>query len=197
MAWFSKLFIFTVLSVLLTNCQSMSDRAKDAFKTADESLEQSGGVNYFAVDGLYASIKQNRHKNEPLAIQAGKLFSSTKEAHAYLEDLKQRLKATDSSGVDINIPAQLFVGTATADTLSQKLLAVYDHSYAALVNKNKTHSLDSALLVFKDMRNKQWTENFFDKTPTIAAITILSKFQYDCLDAARICLYDVKQHLDN
>lgn len=190
MACISKLFIFIVLSVLLMHCQ-------DAFKTVDASLHKSAAVDNYAVDHLYAFIKQNRHKNEPLATKADKLFSITRDAHSYLEDLKQRLEARDSSGVNTEIPTQLFVGTATADTLSQKLLAVYDHSRAALVDQNKTHSLDSALMGFNEMRNRQWTAKYFDQTPTIAAITILSKFQYDCLDAARICLDDVKQHLDN
>ena len=198
MAWGSKLFLFIVLSVLLIHCQSPSGKIIEDFKTVDESLPEISSVSHFAVDDLYKSIRKNRQKNESLAVHADKLFSSTKDAHAYLDNLKQRLEAADSSGLSKDLPGQLFVGTATADTLFQKLQAVHDHSYTALIDQNKARSLDSILTAFKEIRNnKQWTSKYFDKTPTIAAITILNKFQYDCLDAARIALGDINQHLDN
>jgi flagellin-specific chaperone FliS len=192
MAWFSKLFIFTVLSVLLAHCQT------DAFKTVNDSLNKSIAVDHFAVDELYFYIKQNRQKNEALAVQADKLYASTKEAHRFIEDLKQELELKDSSRVSTVIPAQLLGSIETSDRLSQKLSAIYDYSHAALNDKNKSRSLDSTLAAFKEIRNnKQWTTKYFDRTPTIAVITILSKFQYDCQDAARFVLGDIKQHLDN
>lgn len=199
MAWFSKLFIFTVLSVLLTQCQSSSGEITDAFKKANGSIEETnkGITDANSIELLYSSIRLNQQKNEPLAEKAGKLYVITKDAHAFLERLKAHLEK-DSAGVNTDLVASLFIGTPVADTLSQKLSAVYDYSYVALNDKNKTRSLDSTLAALKEIRNdKQWTTKYFDRTPTIAAITIMNKFQYDCLDAARLVLGDIKQQLDN
>jgi hypothetical protein len=199
MAWFSKPFIFTVLSVLLIHCQSPEGEITDAFKKVNESIEKTNKsiTDANSIEYLYSAIRLNQQKNEPLAEKAGKLYAITKDAHAYLERLKEHMKK-DSSGVNAAFVAALFIGTPVADTLSQKLAAVYDNSHAALNDKNKARSLDSTLVAFKEIRNnKQWTTKYFDRTPTIAAITIMTKFQYDCLDAARIVLGDIKQHLDN
>lgn len=199
MAWVSKLFIFTVLSVLLVHCQSPEGEVADTFKKVNESIEKTNRsiADANSIEFLYSSIRLNRQKNAPLAEKAGKLYASTKEAHAFIEVLKRTLQFRDSSGVSLVKPDQL-MNTLVADSLSERLIAVYDHSYAALNDKNKIRSLDSTLVAIKEIRNnKQWTTKYFDRTPTIAAITIMNKFQYDCLDAARIVLGDIKQHLDN
>jgi hypothetical protein len=188
-----------VLSVLLIHCKSPSDKILDEFKKVNASLEKSGNsfTDANSIEYLYSSIRLNQQKNAPLAEKAAKLYSITKDAHAYLERLKEHMEK-DSSGVNTSFVASLMIGTPAADTLSQKLSAVYDYSYAALNDQNKIRSLDSVMITFKEIRNsKQWTTKYFDQTPTIAAIAILTKFQYDCLDAARIVLGAIKKHLDN
>jgi hypothetical protein len=200
MAWFSKPFIFTVLSVLLIHCQSPEGEITDAFKKVNGSIEKTNKsiIDANSIEYLYSTIRLNQQKNAPLAEKAGRLYAITKDAHAYLERLKEHMEKNDSSGVNAGFVASLLIGTPVADTLTQKLSAVYDHSYAALNDQNKTKSLDSTLVTLKEIRsNKQWTTKYFDNTLTIAAITILSKFQYDCLDAARLVLGDIKQQLDN
>jgi hypothetical protein len=184
------------MSLLLTQCKSPTEQINDAFKTVDKSLDKSNEYLNNSIEGLYSSIDSNRQKNTNLAIKADSVFYTTDIAFKFIDSLKQVMKFQDTSGTDIDLASSIFVNSKTGDILKEKLLTVYSHSYASLIDSSKKASLDSVLNSISEFQvDINWKRNYFERAPTVAAITILSKFQNDCKNAATISLQDIKEHL--
>jgi hypothetical protein len=185
-----------LISFLLTQCKSPREQINDAFNTVDKSLYKSNDYVNNSIEALYSSIDSNRQKNTILALKADSVFHATKIAFTFMDSLKQVMKLQDTSGTDIDLATNIFVISKTGDMLKKKLLAVYSQSYASLIDSSKKASLDSVLTSISKLNvDNNWRRNFFERTPTVAAITILSKFQNDCKNALTISLQDIKEHL--
>ena len=192
----NRLILYLALCLFLTHCKSPSDQIKDAFKTVDESLEKSNNVLSNSVEGLYSAIKSNRQKNESLALRADSIYFATNDANKFIDSLKQTMQLQDTSGMNLNLATTLLVFTNTGDSLAKMLLNVYANASSYPLANSKKQMLDSALQSIQEIQHdQQWTKKYFKATPTVAAITILTKFQNDCTNAATITLADIKQRL--
>ena len=193
---FNRLIFFLPLSLFLTHCQSPSDQIKDAFKTVDKSLEKSNDVFSNSIEGLYSAINSIRQKNEQLALKADSIYFATNEANKFIDSLKQTMQFQDTSGTNLNLATKLLVFTNTGDSLAKVLLDVYANTNSYPFDNTKRQGLDSVLQPIREVQSdKQWTKKYFERTPTVAAMTILSKFQNDCTNAAAITLGDIKLRL--
>jgi len=180
----------------LTQCKSPSQEITDAFKTVDNSLRQSNEHFNNSIDAIYLSIYSNRNTNLTYALYADSIYFITRNTYNYLDSLKNYLKSKDTTGENLDLATNILIKTATGDTLLQKLSDVYKYSYSFLIDKSKKRKLDSVLVTFAEIQvNKNWKSIYFDQTPTVAAMTILSKFQSDCVNAAEITLRDIQEHM--
>lgn len=193
---FNRLFFSLPLCLILTNCQSLSDQIKSAFNTVDNSLITTNGIYRYSIDSLYSVINYNRQKNESLASKADLIYYTYQDAFKFMDSLKQVLQGKDASGSNVYLATELLVNTTTGDSLTNKIFKVYEYSHSSLYdNKNKL-SLDSSLSSFKNIKiGKEWIRKYFEKTPTVAAITTLSKLQNDCLSGVVIVFEDIKHRL--
>lgn len=174
---FIRLIFFLHLCLSLTNCQSPSENINNAFKTVDKSLEKSNSVLSNSIEGLYSAINSNRQKNEHLAVKADSIYFATNRANNLIDSLKGVLLFQDKSGTNLETATKLLVSTNTGDDLTNVLLNVYANTNSYNIDNSNRPRLDSMLQSFKEIQNdEQWTNKYFEMTPTVAAITILSKF---------------------
>lgn len=193
---FNRLFFALPFLLFLTHCQSPSDQIKDAFDTVDNSLKKSNDVLENSIDGLYSTINSVRQKNEQLALNADLIYLSTKRASEHIDSLKEVMKLEDSLGTNLTIASNLLVSTTTGDILRKELMNVYISAKSYSSSNAKQAELDSTLQSFREIQfNEDWEKIYFEKTPTVAAMTVLCKYQNDCKNITTIILTDIKMRL--
>ena len=187
--------MYLVLTAILA--LNVSSEVINAFKTVDLSLVRSNKSISDANQTLYTSLdaklkdaqsaKQAEYWN-PKALQAQKL---SKELNDYIEELKVSLK--NKSGLkikdgeedfkmdDLSASTVLFENEKKGPDLEKKLkdYAAAMLSIDPLIKKEFQSSLAANLqpIVGQDGKKKSFTNGYFYQTPTIASLTLLSKFQ--------------------
>ncbi|MBC6490956.1 gliding motility protein GldM [Flavihumibacter stibioxidans] len=192
--------MYLVLTALLA--LNVSSEILNAFKTVNASIASANAVVDDKNKTTYESFEQKLKKPEtaekagiwyPKAQQAQKLSA---EMSKYLDDLKTTLKK-ESKGENIgtaeekfsedNLDAstRLLVEGKDGDELLKRLTD-YKNQMLAIVPEMKAQfekSLPLDLTVPKSqtgtIASNDWKSAYFRMTPTIAALTILSKFQND------------------
>jgi gliding motility-associated protein GldM len=187
--------MYLVLTALLA--LNVSSEILNAFKVVDKSLQNSS-INLAAANNtLYKSLsdKLNDDKTrddariwQPKAEQAKKLSD---DMNKYIEDLKMELK----KGADLEIVQNqevfkednLDVATHLFDTQGkgkelEARLKAYKAAMLAIdpqINAKfgKTLPVDTDPPVGQDGTVRDFTTSYFHMTPTVAALTLLSKFQ--------------------
>jgi gliding motility-associated protein GldM len=194
--------MYLVLTALLA--LNVSSEILNAFKTIDQSLTNANVIIQKKNQDIYTSLaaKLNDPKTAEKATiwapKANKAKVMADEMYAYVESLKLALK--EESGLEIkdgketfkedNLDAttRLFLnkkaGVSKGEELFNKLkqfkqdLAEIDPAIAKEVIP--TVSLDLTIPKSNNVGAKNdWAYAYFNMTPTIAAITILTKFQND------------------
>lgn len=193
--------MYLVLTALLA--LNVSSEILNAFKTVDRSLMTANGI----VDKKDKSVMESFEELlkdpktaakagewKPLADQAQKM---SEEMVKELEQLKTELKQEAGLGKmgknekgedlfkedDLEAATRLFIGHeghggGKGDALKAKLVA-YKEKLLGLHPDIKT-ALGSSLPVdVSTPENKDWNQVYFHMTPTVAALTILSKFEND------------------
>lgn len=188
--------ILLLVLICLAQCKSPSREIAEAFKTVDKSLDSTNNRINNSIDAIYLSIDSKRKINSTYALYADSIFYTTKNTYKWLDSLKDVLKSKDSTGENLYLATSIFIKTATGDTLLRRLTDVYKQSCSSLIEKSKKGSLDSVLVSIRQLQfDKNWKRAYFEMTSTVAALTILSKFQNDCINAAIITLQDIKDHM--
>ena len=193
--------MYLVLTALLA--LNVSSEILNAFRTVNNSLLNSNAVIDAKDKVVFASFKEmltKEDKKEKAAIWFPKADKASQIAGvitSYLEGLKTDLKK--ESGLEIvdgeekykedNLDAatRLFVdpGKAKGEEIKKKLQDFKDQLFAIdpAIAKEFNTSLPLDLSVPKSRNkavgNDDWAYSYFHMTPTIAAVTILSKFQND------------------
>ena len=193
-----KLLVFiSVLTTLIASCQTATNNTLEEFKKIDSSLQKSNSTlidNVYTT--LYGQIQSKKDKNQKLALQADTLFQATNEAYTFIDNLKQKLNELDTAGTRLDIGTNLFINTATSIELTNKLNSVYVSCSLPLVDKQKIIQAQNFFSIEKEIKsNKNWTSLYFDKTPTVAVITILNKLKNDCSNLAVFSLTEIKNRL--
>jgi gliding motility-associated protein GldM len=191
--------MYLVLTALLA--LNVSSEILNAFKVVDKSLTGSNDNLNKANSTLYSSLiaKTNEASSavnakiwQPKADQAKKLSEAM---NTYIEDLKKQLKQeaglTLENGQekfkedDLEAATRLFGdgegGKRLGIDLENKLKA-YKVAMLAIdpeINTefSKTLAVDGAPATGQDGKEKTFTDAYFHMTPTVAALTLLSKFQ--------------------
>lgn len=192
--------MYLVLTAILA--LNVSAEILEAFKTVDTSLQNSSANLDNANKSLYESLEKKKNDEQykkraeiwqPKAEEARKYSD---EITKYIDDLKQELKKEaglkeDGSFKEDNLDAstRLFETNKKGDELKAKL-----DDY-----KKKMLGIDSSFKKFeanfpvntdpitgKEGKKKNFTAAYFHMTPTVAALTMLSKFQNNIKNAENV-----------
>ncbi|GAO45121.1 gliding motility protein GldM [Flavihumibacter petaseus] len=200
--------MYLVLTALLA--LNVSSEILNAFKTVNNSITTANAV----VDKKNASIfeafkealsdpktAENANKWFPKAQEAQKLSDDLSN---YINDLKTRLKK-EAKGENIGTPEEKFsednLDAATRMLVEGKdgvelenrlkafktnLLNVIPEDQRAAIEKSLPLDLSIPKSQTGSTTSKEWKSAYFHMTPTIAALTILSKFQNDVKNSEAI-----------
>ena len=202
--------MYLVLTALLA--LNVSSEILNAFKVVDASLIQSNTNISAANTTLYASLLEKvkdpttSAKAEPWnqkAIQAQKLSSTL---DAYINQLKLDLKKEAGSKMvdvegqqveqfkedDLEAATRLFGNGPGGQNKGPELMGKLNSFRDALLNIDpeikkvfeKSLAVDvSGQVIGQDGKKKDFTEAYFHMTPTVAGLTLLSKFQNNVKNA--------------
>ena len=188
--------MYLVLTALLA--MNVSSEILNAFKVVNTSLLNSNTSLTTANNTLYTSLaekladpKVNREKSTIWNKKANDAKQLSDDLTAYIEALKVELKKQSGGTIhegkevyaedNLNAPTYLFDTQGKGKELEAKLLA-YRKSMLDLdpeIRKGfeKTLPIDIAPPISQDGSVKDFTTAYFHMTPSVAAITLLSKFQ--------------------
>ncbi|HTB51680.1 MAG TPA: GldM family protein [Ferruginibacter sp.] len=215
--------MYLVLTAILAI--NVSNEVIVAFKTVDASLQKSTGSLNAANDKMLAILKEEQ-TNEQSAQQAAiwepkadSVRMLSKDLSDYIDDLK--LKVKQGAGLEIkdgverfsddnlNSSTNLFENQGKGKEFEQKL---YDYKAKILgldtaINNEFKNSLPMDIAppvtTGDDGKPKDFTRAYFHMTPTVAALTMLSKFQNNIANSENkvvaFCqreIGEVKVHMD-
>jgi len=160
-----KILIPLALSFTIS-CRSQSDKIVEDFKKVNESLEQTNGV----VDSMNQAMKFVEF--DPFV--ADSLEQVFNESSEYISYLKNELNKADSLGEKLDVAEHLLINTPRGDSLYNHVMNLYDLGikYSDSSSKQDYNSL-------KKYNKEMWLNRYFKRVPTVAAVTVLSKFQND------------------
>jgi len=197
--------MYLVLTAILA--LNVSAEILEAFKTVDLSLQQSSGNLSSANATLYKSfqdkLKDEQYKKQaaewqPKAEQAQKLSA---DMYTYLENLKAELKKEAGARMEekdgkmvesfkednLDASTRLFETNKKGDELKKKLedykAAMLRIDPVELKKFEASWPISTADVVGREGKKKEFTANYFHMTPTVAALTMLSKFQNNVKNA--------------
>jgi gliding motility-associated protein GldM len=179
---------------------NVSNEVITAFKVVNQSLVTSNEVIGEGNETLYKSLEAKL--NDPQSAEKAKIWepkaNQAKELSAqlydYIEGLKLKLKQqsglkTDANGQedfredDLNASSRLFDTDGLGKELKNKLDAYkeamlnIDPAIRKQFEKNFPVNTDTKEFKSREGKTKDFTQTYFYMTPTIAAMTVLSKFQ--------------------
>ncbi len=197
--------MYLVLTALLA--LNVSSEILNAFKTVDRSLMTANGIVDKKDEDIMSSFKalsQKPETQEKAIFWMGKADAVLKESAslvAEIEAMKTELKKEAGLGKmgkseagedlykedDLEAATRLFgkssehgAGKGQGDVLKSKLQAFKDKLLSdSTLGKELGNSLPIDLNLPKGSEKSEWSDVYFHMTPTVAAITILSKFQND------------------
>ena len=199
--------MYLVLTAILA--LNVSNEVISAFRVVNKSLETSNTNIAASNETLYKSLEEKLHEPqsaekagiwEPKAVQAERLSASM---YTYLDSLKQALKVAadlrmkydektkdsveDFRADNLDASTRMFETKGEGDRLKERLeqykkdMLSIDPSIRAQFEKS--FPVNTTPPKTEDDKRKGFTQAFFHMTPTIAAITILSKFQNNIKNA--------------
>jgi len=192
--------MYLVLTALLA--LNVSSEILNAFKTVDRSLLNANKIVDQKDKDIMASFAKLLEKSEtkdkaaiwkPKADAAQKMSDElVVEIEALKLELKQEAHLDPATGVfkedDLEAATRLFSGhppegKGKGEGLKAKLQSIKD-KLLAIDPLVKTELGNSLPIDLSTPDNKDWTDTYFHMTPTIAALTILSKFENDVKNSA-------------
>ena len=184
---FAQLFV-------LTKCKSPSTEIRDAFDKVNKSITTSNRILDSSVQNLYLSTDTIKGLSVTLKNKADSIYHSTMDIYHFIDSVQNLMETKDSSGTDLDLAENIFIKGSAGDIFAKKLQTVSRCSYLALADSSQKSKLDDILAAIGETSGQSWKKEYFHETPTIAAITILSKFKNDCTNAATLVLLSIKQH---
>ncbi|MEI2738911.1 MAG: gliding motility protein GldM [Chitinophagaceae bacterium] len=189
--------MYLVLTALLA--LNVSSEILNAFKTVNRSLESSNKQVNLSTETIMKSLKdkttdpQTRERAVPWLEKATKVTTTSKGVYEYIEGLKNKIltlaggkpgdatKSFKEDNLDIVTKMMLKDGEgkklfAALSKYQSDILAV--DSSIAIEFKN-TPFVDLSNPPGRDGKTKAWEIAYFNMVPTVAGLTILSKFQND------------------
>ena len=189
--------MYLVLTALLA--LNVSAEILNAFKIVDSSLTNTNTTINSSTQTILASL--NEKKSDPATATKATIWypkaiaaqSASKELNDYIQTLKNKILAaagynpangdTTYKMEDLDIATRIMVNEKEGQKLKQKLdeykakLLAIDPLIAQ--EFKNTLQVNTNMPAVQDKSNNTWELAYFHMVPTVASITILSKFQND------------------
>jgi gliding motility-associated protein GldM len=187
--------MYLVLTALLA--LNVSAEILNAFKTVDNSLIATNRTINLSTDAVMKSLEDK--KSDPTSAvkaniwypKAERAIALSKEVYDYIQNLRNRiLKDADFNPADstfkadnLDIATKIMIKEKEGPKLRERLekykkdLLAIDPLIAE--EFKNTLQIDLSMPKVQDKSNKTWEAAYFHMVPTVAAVTILSKFQND------------------
>ncbi|MEZ5017202.1 MAG: gliding motility protein GldM [Flavipsychrobacter sp.] len=191
--------MYLVLTAMLA--LNVSSEILHAFKTINRSIKSSNSAIEQKNNQLYDAFNENENQEgqkarvKPFNDRAKQIKAASAEMVSYLEEWKdkviQQAGGYDDEGEiknesDIDASTKLLVEDKGGEELKQKLTDLRNMMLNAIENPAQRASLEKEMQIKiieaeKNENNPQgdWSMAYFNKMPTMAAVTLLSKFQND------------------
>lgn len=191
--------MYLVLTALLA--LNVSAEILNAFKTVDRSLMATNATVNHSTETILASLEEK--KSDPSSAvkatiwlpKAQQAQALTKDLYNYIQELKNEIYKESGLDVaknhdstykmdDLDVATRVLVEGKKKGAELQKKLADYKQALLnidPLIAQEMKNSLQINLdpPPTEDKSNKTWEAAYFHMVPSVAAITILSKFQND------------------
>ncbi|SKA11683.1 gliding motility-associated protein GldM [Chitinophaga eiseniae] len=208
--------MYLVLTAMLA--LNVSAEILNAFNIVNNSIVTSNGAltdkNNFIYQQFVEQMKDNAEKVAPLKAKAEEVKKASAEAYNYVESLKN-LIITESGGKDENgelksqsdldAPTRVMENMKKGPELEAKLTALRKQLLTFVEPKDQAKfakTLPLKIEVGKSGSNdhgtgpKTWTTYHFNMVPTIAAVTILGKFQNDIKNSESAIIDDLYRQIN-
>src|SRR5436190_9079083 len=187
--------MYVVLTAFLA--PNVSAEILNAFKTVDNSLIATNRTINLSTDAVMKSLEDK--KNDPTSAvkantwypKADQAIKLSREMYDYIQNLRNRiLKDADFNPADssfkadnLDIATRIMIDEKEGPKLRERLDKYKKDLLAIdpLIAEEFKNSLqiDLSMPRVQDKSNKTWESGYFHMVPTVAAVTILSKFQND------------------
>ncbi|WP_298717517.1 gliding motility protein GldM [Chitinophaga sp.] len=188
-------FMYLVLTAMLALNVSAEilnafDIVNNSITTSNESINNKNGKTYRQFEKLMAN---DEGKVGPLKAKADEVRKISQITYDYLDTLKQKIiresgGLTDEGEIkskdNLDAPTRVMENQKEGDAL-EKQLQSFRNQVLAQINPRDKNVFDTTLPLRIELPaqkgpvKKNWTEYHFNMVPTIAAVTLLSKFQND------------------
>jgi len=188
--------MYLVLTALLA--LNVSSEILNAFKTVNNSLEKTNEVVTASTNEIMTSLEEKK-KDPGTAAKANIWYEKAKQAqdlskqmYAFIDDLKKKIAtgakydptSDKDKGIDnLDVTTRVMVEKGDGKLLKSKLeeyrKKVLDIDSLIKQNFNSSLPINTDMPKTKNKSNKTWESAYFHMVPTVAAMTILSKFQND------------------
>jgi gliding motility-associated protein GldM len=191
--------MYLVLTALLA--LNVSAEIINAFKVVDNSLVKTNSVVGSSTQTIMKSFEEkltdptSAEKARIWKPKADKALEFTKDVYDYIESLKLKIKVeagfnpSDPNSTfkedNIDIATRIMDKQGEGEKLKKKLeeyktkILAIDDSIGREFAKTIPINLELPKLVNQSMGKVTWASAYFHMTPTVAALTMLSKFQND------------------
>jgi len=158
--------LIPVIICLFVSCKSPSEKVMDSFHEVNERLEKTNRT----ADSLTQEMKLVGF-DKAVADSLERLFNN---ASVYIKRLKSELDSSDGNGKNLAVAENILIKTQKGDSLYNYVMNIYNVGI-----KYSDSSLRKGYISLKESDKDKWLDKYFRNVPTIAASTILSRFQND------------------
>jgi len=188
--------MYLVLTALLA--LNVSSEILNAFKTVNNSLEETNRVVNNSTNDVMTSLQEKlkdvgtAEKAKIWYEKAQQVQGYSKSMYEFINELKKKITtgakydpASDKDkGIDnLDVTTRVMVEKGDGKLLRSKLEEYRKNILAidTLISRNFTTALpiNTEMPKTKNKSNRTWESAYFHMVPTVAALTILSKFQND------------------
>lgn len=187
--------MYLVLTAMLA--LNVSAEILNAFRTVNQSLANANEIIELKNQGLFGSFE--RKVADPKTAEKAKIWQAKAlQARGYADDLYNHIESLKKDLMvgagqikpggeykedNLDAPTRLLVEGPKGKELYQKLKD-YKNNLLSIDNAiraefEKTLPIDLSIPKSSNIGNREWEAAYFRMTPTIASITMLSKFQND------------------
>lgn len=190
--------LYLVLTAILA--LNVSSEVLNAFKTVNDGIDLSNSSQKQSNEALYAKLNKQYNIDPKRAQEAYEKSQQVRTLSKQLNDLLEKYKQqmiAESGGIDeetgkikrdddVNVPTHIMVenNAANGRLLKQQIIDTRNKMLALLSEKDRKAIEPSlALKIDEPKDGVTWEHAKFNSVPTVAAVTLLSKYQSDVLAA--------------
>lgn len=191
--------LYLVLTAILA--LNVSSEVLDAFKTVNDGIDLSNNSQKQSNEALYAKLNKQYNIDPKRAQQAYEKSQQVRALSKQLNELLEKYKLqmiAESGGIDaetgkikrdddVNVPTHIMVenNAANGKLLKQQILDTRNKMLAVLSEQERKAIEPTLALKIEEPKEVgiTWEHAKFNSVPTVAAVTLLSKYQSDVLAA--------------